>query len=46
MVDGRPVESLFFDGSNRLQAFDDYLNKGVDPGMFYIYDDIPLYWGT
>jgi hypothetical protein len=39
-----PVEALFFGGSDRLPAFNDYLGLGIDPAMFYIYDDVPMYW--
>ncbi len=44
IVNGIPVENLFFDGSNMIPAFNDYLNKDINPGMFYYYDDVPLYW--
>lgn len=39
---GLPTEKLFFNGSD--VAFNDFLNRGVEPGRFYIYDDLPLIW--
>ncbi|OXA64483.1 alpha-mannosidase 2C1 isoform X2 [Folsomia candida] len=39
-----PTERLFFDGVNKIPAFNDHLQKGISPGMLYYYDDVPLYW--
>lgn len=44
IVNGRPIERLFFDGENKIPAFNDYLGKGVEQGMLYYYDDIPIFW--
>lgn len=39
------MESLFMlDGSNEVPVFNDYLDIGINPGMLYYYDDIPLFW--
>jgi hypothetical protein len=41
---GMPTEKLFFNGSDPV--FNDFLNKGIEPGRFYIFDDLPIIWGS
>lgn len=38
-----PTERLFFDGVNKIPAFNDHLQKGISPGMLYYYDDVCAY---
>ncbi|ODM94992.1 Alpha-mannosidase 2C1 [Orchesella cincta] len=38
---GRPYEKLFLNGK---AVYNDYLGKNVQPAMFYIYDDVPMFW--
>lgn len=43
---GRPYEKLYFTGAtgNQIPVYNDRLGTGIEPGMFYIYDDVPMFW--
>ena len=43
---GLPYEEISFTAANgkELQVFGDRLGTGIRGGMYYMYDDIPLYW--
>jgi len=43
---GVPSETLHFTGPSGVEkaVYNDLKNTGTDPGQYYIYDDIPLYW--